>query len=335
MPATIKQVADRAGVSMSTVSHVLNGTHYVSPELTQRVLNAVDDLDYHLNPVARSLAGGRSGVIGLLMPDLFVSYGGEIVRGIDQELATAGYELMLYTTHNKKIKEPLFVSTLAHGLTEGVLLLLPHDPGAYLALLRKIHFPYVVIDHQGFDNYSPTVVATNWRGACEATRFLIELGHRRIAFIAGASHTSSAMERLNGYRAALEEAGIAFDPDLVGEGHFLRPNSYEAMERLLALPVPPTAAFACNDVSAFGVVDAVRNRGMKIPDDFSVIGFDDIPESSSMRPTLTTVRQPLIDMGQTATRMLLEYIKNPDLPTQRVVLDTQLIVRESCQQRKE
>lgn len=319
---------------MSTVSHVLNGTHYVSPELTERVLQAVKELDYQLNPVARSLAGGRSGMVGLLLPDLLSSYFGEILRGVDQTLGDAGYEIMLYTTHHKKTRESEFANALVRGLSEGVLLVLPGDPGAYLALLYKQRFPYVVIDHQGFDDFSPTVVATNWQGAFEATQYLIELGHERIAFITGATHTSSAFERQNGYRAALEEAGIAFDPELVGQGTFLRPDAYQATEALLDLPDPPTAIFAANDVSAFGVIDAVRNRGLRIPDDISVIGFDDIPEASTTRPALTTVRQPLTEMGSVAAEMLLEYIENPDLPTRRVVLQTELIFRESCTQRK-
>ena len=204
---TIKQVAERAGVSTSTVSHVLNGTHFVSPPLTERVLRAVE-LDYQLKRVARSLAGGRSSVIGLMIPELAVSYSGEILRGIDEALANAGYDLLLHTTHNQRVKERVFVHKLAHGLTEGLLLLLPSDPNAYLAPLYKKQFPYVVIDHQGFDDFSPTVVSTNWQGAFEATRYLIELGHRRIGFVAGASHTSSALERLQGYRDALQRAGF-------------------------------------------------------------------------------------------------------------------------------
>ncbi len=330
MPPTIKQVAERAGVSTSTVSHVLNGTHFVSPPLTERVLRAVEELDYQLNPVARSLAGGRSSVIGLMIPELAVSYSGEILRGIDEALANAGYDLLLHTTHNQRVKERVFVHKLAHGLTEGLLLLLPSDPNAYLAPLYKKQFPYVVIDHQGFDDFSPTVVSTNWQGAFEATRYLIELGHRRIGFVAGASHTSSALERLQGYRDALQRAGIPFDHDLVREGYFARPPSYEAALHLLDLPDPPTAIFAANDVSAFGVIDAIHARGLRFPHDVSVIGFDDIPEAAAARPALTTVRQPLAEMGRTAVGMLLEYIAEPERPTRRITLDTELIIRESC-----
>lgn len=315
---------------MSTVSHVLNKTHYVSPELTARVLAAVNELDYRLNPVARSLAGGRTGVMGLLLPDL-TSYSGAIVRGIEQELAEAGYELMLHTTHNRTVKEPEYVSTLTRGLTEGLLLLLPTDPGAYLAPLRRQQFPYVVIDHQGFDDFSPTVTATNWQGAYDAVRYLIDLGHHRIGFIAGASHTSSAAERLNGYRAALEQARIPVNPALIGHSDFFRTRAYEATLALLALPEPPTAIFAANDLSAFGAMDAIHHLGLRFPDDVSVIGFDDIPEAGTTRPALTTVRQPLHEMGRTAARMLLEYVDNPQLPTRRVVLDTELIIRKSCQ----
>ena len=320
---------------MSTVSHVLNGTHFVSSELTARVLQAVEELDYRLNPVARSLAGGRSGVIGLMVPEVGISYSGEILRGIDEELACDGYDLLLHTTHNQRVKEPVFVHKLAQGLTEGLLLLLPSDPNAYLAPLHKKKFPYVVIDHQGFDDFSPTVVSTNWRGAFDATQYLITLGHRRIGFVAGASHTSSAHEREQGYRAALQRAGIPFDAALMREGQFLRPPSYEAALHLLDLPDPPTAIFAANDVAAFGVIDAIHARGLCFPDDVSVVGFDDIPEAAAARPALTTVRQQLIEMGRTAVRMLVEYIAQPERPTRRITLDTELIIRESCKPPKQ
>lgn len=335
MAATIKQVAKRAQVSMSTVSHVLNGTHYVSPELTERVMQAVQELDYQLNPVARRLAaGGRSKMIGLLLPDLVSSYFGMVLRGIDEVMANADYEIMMYTTHEKKSRETQFVDTLFGGLSEGLLLVLPFAPESYLQQLRSRKFPYVVIDHQGFDDFSPTVVSMNWQGAYDATQHLVELGHRRIGFIAGASHTSSAVERYNGYLAVLRESGIEFDPALVKSGNFVRQTAYNAAEELIALPDPPTAIFAANDLSAFGVIDALRTHDLHIPADVSVIGFDDLPEASAMRPRLTTVRQPLTEMGRVAAEMLLEYIEQPDLPTRRVSLKTDLIFRESTTCRK-
>jgi LacI family transcriptional regulator len=215
-------------------------------------------------------------------------------------------------------------------MTDGLLLLLPLNPGAYLETLHAQKFPYVVIDNQGFDDFSPTVVGMNWQGAYDATHYLIKLGHRRIGFIAGRPGLISAVERLSGYKAALQTHGIEFDPRLVATGNFNQPEGYIAAEVLLNLPELPTAIFAGNDLSALGVLDAVRNRGLTVPDDISVMGFDDIQQAAYMRPGLTTVRQPLAEMGQIAVRMLLEYIEKPDLPTQRIEVETELMIRETC-----
>lgn len=327
---TILDVAREAGVSPTTVSRVLNSRDHVRLDKRTRVLSAVTRLGYVVNQQARSLAGGRSQVIGLLVHEVGVAYTGEIVRGIEEELAAAQYELMLYTTHRRKTKESIYVATLTRGMTDGLLLLLPLNSQAYLETLRQERFPYVVIDYQGFDDFSPTVIARNWQAAFEATAYLIKLGHRRIGFIAGSPELSSAIQRLGGYRAALEAHGISYDPDLVAGGDFQQAGGYQAASQLLDLADRPTAIFAANDMSAFGAMDAVRNRGLIIPDDISILGFDDIPPAAAVRPALTTVRQPLTEMGRIATRMLLEYIGDPTLPTRRIELETELVIRESC-----
>lgn len=327
---TIKDIAREAGVSYSTVSRVLNNKEYVRLEKRAQVLQAAERLHYVANPQARSLAGGRSRVIGLLVPDLGNAYIGEVVRGIDDELAAIDYDLMLYTTHRQKTRESTFVFNLTHGMTDGLLLLLPLNPEAYLETLHEERFPYVVIDHQGFDAFSPTVIAKNYQAAFGAMTYLIRLGHRRIGFVHGRPDLNSAIERLRGYRDALEAHGIPFESELVVEGEFLQGPSYLAANRLLDLPQRPTAIFASNDLSAFGVMDAARNRGLSIPGDISVLGFDDIPQAESVRPALTTVRQPLAEMGQIAVRMLLDYVEDPARECKRVELETELIVRESC-----
>lgn len=328
---TIKDVAREAGVSYATVSRVLNNYQHVKPDKRAQVLDAMQRLGYVANPQARSLVSGRSQVLGLLVHDLGNAYTAEIIHGIDETLVASGYELMLYTTHRQKHKEAVFVNTLTYGLIDGLLLLLPLNPGSYLEKLRDQRFPYVVIDHQGFDDSSPTVVATNWQGAYDATRYLVELGHTRIGFIAGTPELSSAVERLEGYRAALAGHGIEFDPQLVQNGDFKQHPGFAAANALLDLKEPPTAIFAANDLSAMGVYEAIRGHNLRIPEDVSVIGFDDIPHTTVMHPPLTTVRQPLIEMGRLATRMLLERIENPDQPARRIVLPTELIIRSSCQ----
>lgn len=330
---TIFDVANEAGVSYSTVSRVLNNKEHVSPEKRDRVLRAMAQLGYVANIQARTLAGGRSHIVGLLVHGLDTSYIGEIMKGIDNELHHANYDLMLYTTHRRKMKESAYVVKLTRNLVDGLLLVLPRNAEAYLETLRQRRFPHVLVDHQGLPSVdAPSVGATNWQGAYEATSYLIALGHRRIGFITGTMDLGCAQERLAGYKAALEKHGLIVAPELIREGDFLQPRGYLCAKELLALAEPPTAIFASNDISAFGVMEAVRDHGLQIPRDISIIGFDDIPQAGSVHPPLTTVRQPLEEMGSIAARMLLTYITEPDKPVERVELPTELVIRQSCRE---
>ena len=328
--ATIIDVAREANVSYSTVSRVLNDYPHIKADKRQRVLDAIDRLGYVANQMARTLAGGQARVVGLLVPDLMTEYTAQILLGIDEELAISGYDLMLHTTHHERTKETEYTRTLTQGMTEGLLLLLPLNPDAYLQTLREQQFPYVVIDHQGFDDFSSTVTAANYRGAFEAVNYLIGLGHKRIGFIAGTEATSSARERQEAYSAALAEVGISLDCALIAPGNFDQPGGFKAAQTLLDLAQPPTAIFAANDVSALGAIEAARSRHLRIPEDLSIVGFDDIPRALYSYPPLTTVRQPLTEIGRLATRLLLKHIKNPDQPTERIVLETEFVIRESC-----
>lgn len=327
---TIIDVAKEANVSFATVSRVINGKGHVSAETRERVMQAMTRTGYIVNRQARALAGGRHQVIGLLVPDLDTSYIGEIMRGIDEELAANSYDLMLYTTERRKTRESIFAASLTQGMTDGLLIVLPLDPGAYLESFRNRAFPFVLIDHAGNDEGGPAVRATNRQGARDATAYLLGLGHRRIGFITGNQEMGCSHDRLAGYQEALQDAGVPVDDDLIREGNFHSPLAYEATRELLALPDPPTAIFAANDASAFGVMDAVRDAGLRIPDHISVVGFDDVPGAQKSNPPLTTVRQPLREMGKLATRMLLDYIGDPQRRGERVDLPTELIERATC-----
>jgi LacI family transcriptional regulator len=326
---TIVDVAKEAGVSFATVSRVLNDGVNVKPDKRERVLRAIKRLGYTTNLQARSLRGGRSQLIGLLVRDLGTAYIGAIMRGVDSELAEYQYEVMLYTTHRRQAKESAYVTALTRGMTDGLLLVLPRHPQAYLKTLRRNKFPHVLIDHQGIDERGPAVGAANRAGAYDATRYLLALGHRRIGLITGSLDLGCALERLDGYRAALRDHGVAADAGLIREGNFQQPGGYAAASELMELPNAPTAIFASNDMMAFGAMEAARERGKKIPDDISIVGFDDIPQAAHVHPPLTTIRQPLEEMGRRAARMLLEIIENPELPAGRIELPTDLVVRES------
>ncbi len=328
---TIIDVAREAGVSYATVSRVINNKAHVKPDKRNAVLDAMERLGYVVNQQARSLAGGRSHIVGLVVQNLGSTWMGAIVRGIDEELAAASYDLMLYTTHRISARETTYVTTITRGMADGLLLLLPRDPASYLESLHRQRFPFVLIDHQGIDDRGPAVDVTNWDGANSAVCYLLGLGHRRIGFITGNLEMSSALDRLAGYRAALEEAGIEFDPTLVVEGDYSQQRGFTGAGVLLSLPQRPTAIFASNDASAFGVMEAARDHGFQIPRDLSLIGFDDIAEAATVHPALTTVRQPLEQMGRIAARMLLQIINDPTLVLQRVTLPTELVIRQSCQ----
>lgn len=326
---TIIEVAAEAGVSFATVSRVINNDVHVRPETRERVLAAMQRLGFVANRQARSLAGGKSNLIGLLVPDLGTGYIGEIIRGIDTELSWTGIDLILYTTHRTATKESNYVANLARGMVDGLLLVLPRSPVDYLVTLTRQNFPFVLIDHQGTGESCPAVGATNWQGAYTATEYLISLGHKRIGFITGSMDLGCAENRLKGYRSALRTYHIDDTSELIYEGTFSQPDGYAGACALLDLENPPTAIFASNDVMAMGVMDAVRNRGLRIPDDISVVGFDNIPQSAMVYPPLTTVQQPLEQMGRVAAQMLISILKNGEKDPSRIELPTELVVRSS------
>ena len=327
---TIVDVAAEAGVSFGTVSRVINDDVHVKKETRERVLNTMQRLGFVANRQARSLAGGKSHSIGVLVPDLGTGYIGEIIRGIDAELSLTDLDLILYTTHRTASKEASYVANLAQGMVDGLLLVLPRSPVDFIGNLTQRKFPFVLIDHQGAGRDCPAVGATNWQGAYNATEYLIKLGHVRIGFITGSMDLGCSGDRLDGYRSALRTHHIPFAPELVYEGDFQQLDGYAGTQALLDVPVPPTAIFASNDVMAMGVMDAVRSRGLRVPEDVSVIGFDDIPQSSMVHPALTTVNQPLEKMGRVATQKLLDLLQKPNSEAERIELPTELIIRDSC-----
>lgn len=328
---TIFDVAEAAGVSYSTVSRVVNNQKYVKQATRDKVEAAMQKLGYVANLKARSLAGGRLQVIGALIYDLNTEYSVEIVKGIDEEVSSIDYDMMIATTHKRKVKEANYVAKLTRGLVDGLLIVLPNNLEAYIQDLDRQQFPYVLIDHEGMGATSPSLKATNFQGAHEATSYLIKLGHRRIGFVTGTLGIISGRERLRGYKAALEMHSLPLLPELIRESDFSIEDGHQQALHLLDLPHPPTAIFASSDESAFGVMAAVKERGWRIPQDVSVVGFDDIPKASLVTPSLTTVRQPLVHMGRIATRMLIGQIEHPDQPAEQAEVQTELIIRASCQ----
>lgn len=325
---TIVDVARQAGVSYATVSRVLNDEPYVKSETRSRVMTALHEMGYVANRQARSLRTGRSQMIGLLVRDLGTGYIGEIIAGIDAEVAATHFEMLLFTTHHQA-REPEYVANFVGGMADGLLLVLPHNIDTYSELLNQRRYPHVIIDYKGSDK-GPALGADNYGGAIKAVSYLASLGHRRIGFITGDLSLTSAVDRLAGYRAAVASHRLDPDPALVVEGDYHQLGGHAGAQALLALPEPPTAIFAANDVMAFGAMEAIREAGLRIPQDISVLGFDDTLLATSVSPALTTIHQPLEEMGRQAVQMLLTYIEDPDRPFEYRELPTELVVRNSC-----
>ena len=326
---TIHDVARHARVSAMTVSRALNNRPGVSEATRTHVHAVARGLGYVANAQARRLAGGQTCILGMLVPDIGSEYVGEIVRGVGDALERSGYDLLLYTTHRDPERERLRLAGLAGGMADGLLTVLPKTIDTHLRMLEQLTLPVVIIDHRGANTPLPTIATDNLSGARSAMEHLTTLGHRRIGFVTGDVETGAAGERLRGYRDGLRAAGLPFDEALVEQGDFYQARGFEAALRLLRLPGPPTAIFAANDVSAFGVTAAVRELRLRVPDDVSVVGFDDIPSARQTHPPLTTVRQPLYDMGAAATRLLLPLLKGGEAAVPRLSLPTELVVRGS------
>ncbi len=328
--ATIADVAKLAQVSKMSVSRVINGQPGVSEKTRQRILEAVEQLGYVPNLTPRSRAGG-SRLIGLLIPDITTTYMGEVLRGISGAAERLNYGLVLYTqgTVGNVQRTSYYLSLLSNSLVDGVLMVVPHDYGVIVSELKERDLPYVIIDHHSDTDDEPSVTATNRKGMLDAMRHLLALGHCRIGFITGRMDIACSHDRLQGYRDGLAEVGLPFDPALVREGDFLQPSGFQQTQTLLQMEVPPTAILCSNDVMAFGAMDAAKAAGLKIGQDISIVGFDDIDMASHAYPPLTTVRQPLAEMGETGLDMLVTLLQGRPLLNPRRELATELVIRES------
>jgi LacI family transcriptional regulator len=326
---TIFDVAASAGVSYSTVSRVVNDYAHVNEATRARVQAAMRELGYVAHVTARALASGRTQAIGLLAQEIDNPFFSVVIKGVDQAVSTVGYDLLLCTTHSRREKEAEYVARLSHGMVDGLLLVLPSGLPEYVEQLRHERYPFVLVDHDSDARGCNVVNAANRSGTREGISYLLALGHRRIGFITGRPDVGATHTRYAGYRDALAEAGIPVDDRLMVEGNFLEQRGYEAAHELLALEDPPTAIFASSDAAAFGVLAAARDASLQVPRELSVLGFDDIVEASYVGAALTTVRQPLREMGRVAVQRLMRLLADPSQPAERIVMETELIIRQT------
>lgn len=310
---TIQDIARLAGVSKATVSRVLNRRVPVSIELSERVMRVVQEHSFVPNVTATGLAGGKTRLVGVLAPPLTWPAVPEMLRGVAEYIEDTPYEIVLYSIRFDRNHSDVLDRILSMRMASGLLAILPGELFPHLTEHFQRGLPLVIIDDQEKPMYIPWVGIDNVNGAYEATRYLLELGHRRIAYFQGPEHYYCARERYQGYLKALQESNIAPDPDLLFHGRFDEPSGRECARELFARPKEqwPSALFASNDQMAYGVLHYAEQAGVHVPQDIALVGFDDNLLSAHMRPPLTTIRQPFFHMGYKAIELLLSNI-DPD-----------------------
>lgn len=324
---TIQNVAKAAGVSVSTVSRVLNEKDDVSSDTQDRVRAVIDNLGYTSNLAARSMRSRKKNMIGLVVPD-FGLYSFEIMRGVNKAIAESSFDLLAYTTGDSQkngatLHEQNYVSLLSNSITDGVIIV-ASGSAEFIA-----NAPIVAVDPHIINPNYPAVQGMNYHGSLDVMEYLISLGHRRIGFISGRPDAGTAERRLKGYQDALANAGIELEEELIAPGDFTQKTAYKCARQLLTLDNPPTAIFAANDQSALAVYQVAEELGLQIPANLSVVGFDNISEAKHLG--LTTVDQFLSEMGYLAVQMLIKLINGESLEIEIHKMPTKLVVRNSCQ----
>lgn len=327
---TIQDVAKRAGVAPITVSRVINNSGYVGEAVRRRVQEAVDELGYVPNTLARSLRSRRTHTLALILTDITNPFFTTVARGAEDEASDAGYMLLLANTDEREAEEQRYLRMILQKRVDGVLLVPVRSGSDALGALHRLHVPVVVLDRRASDPAVDVVRCDSEGGAYELGKHLVSLGHREFATLVGPAGVSTADDRVAGFQRALAESG-APNPAPVYRGGFDLASGYEMTMRAMAAHPRPTALFAANNFLAIGALNALRDAGIRVPDDVALVGFDDLPPALVTFPFLTVAAQPAYEMGRRAVRLLLDRLEG-DAPAEprEVVLPTELIVRTSC-----
>ena len=330
MNPTIKDVTELAEVHPSTVSRVINDDSRISEKTKNKVLLIIKKLGYTPNAIARGLKTKRTHTLGMLIPDITNPFFAEIARGVEDAANANGFNIILCNTDDKLKKERIYLEILKGKRVDGLILGTAHIKDKSILGLERKKFPYILVSRNIEKLNKNCIIVDDIEGGIIATEYLIKLGHRRIAHITGPLKTRSALNRLKGYKLALKKYEIKYRDKLVEEGDFKIKGGYQVMKRFLKLTESPTAIFAANDLLALGAMQAIQKKNFHIPEDFSVVGFNDIKLASFIYPALTTIRQPMLEMGELAVKMLLRIIEEGEFNQRKIVLKSKLIIRESC-----
>jgi len=333
MAVTIKDVAREAGVSVSTVSRVLNNSKPVSDEIRVRVLAAVEKLNFQPNSLARSLVLKKTRLIGVLVPDIANPFFPVAIAGIEEIAGMYGYHILLFNTFGEIEKELQYLNIMKEKQVDGIIKMSTQVTEKHEEYFSNASIPMVVTSKCTDREDVPCVVIDDVKAAYDATQYLISLGHRRIGIISGPLDDSTGRDRFLGYQQAMLEHRLNLDFNLLKQGNFKVESGRRAMLEILQTVSPehlPTAIFCANDEMAIGAIGAILDQGLKVPEDISVMGFDDIFIAPVFRPALTTVKQPIYDIGAVATRTLVKLIEGEKIEQPTTFLPYHIIERESC-----
>lgn len=327
--ATMKQVAEKARVSTTTVSHVINNTRVVSEDARERVLSVIEELRYIPSAVARSLKNDRTHTLGMMIPNNSNPYFAEVIQGIEDASFKLGYNIILCNSYDDPKKQAAYIRVLMEKRIDGLILVSSGTDEDLTELLANEGIPKVLVDREVAGVTADLIEADHVQGSYDATRYLISLGHKKIACVAGPKTLLPSGGRVTGYLRALQEAGISFNPDYLIHSDFTSQGGFNAFQELLSKADRPTAIFASNDLMAIGGICAANQANVKIPQQLSVVGYDDIALASFSTPPLTTISQPKHTIGQLTAQILVDRIARPEAPMRREMLSSQLIVRQS------
>jgi LacI family transcriptional regulator len=327
---TIREVAEQARVSVATVSHVINRTRFVDPETQERVHQAITALGYRPNLLARSLRRRESRMIGLVVPDNANPFFAEFARVIENAGFAEGYSVILCNSDRSEAKEETYIDVLLAKQVDGLVVISSTERTDLLQRVLDVGVPLVVVDRNLTGLSVSQVLVANEQGGYLAGRHLVELGHRRVACIGGPSKDNPSWDRVLGFKRALVEAGVSLPPQAIVSGDFRYAGGEAGMRMLLERNRRLTAVFASNDLMAIGAMITLRQAGLRVPEDVSVIGFDNILQASTMIPPLTTIEQPINALGQATARLLLDQILKRTTEPMSLTIPTSLVVRDSC-----
>lgn len=331
MPVTIKDIAKHAGVSIATVSMVLNNKdHGITQKTRDKILKIAEELNYRPNRLARGLVTKRTNTLGFILPDITNPFFPEIVRAAEDTANKYDYNLILCNTDDDEDKEKLYIEVLKEKCVDGIIFTSSIEPSEEnLKTLLDYDIPFVFLDRFIDIDKAYVIHTDGMQGMYEVVKYLIDMGHEKIAFLSGPFGSSTACERYKGYAKALKECGISIDKNLIVEGDYKEAGGKRAMRELLKRNTGFTAVACANDLMAIGAMEVLKQNNIRIPEEVSITGFDDIALSKVLDPKLTTVSQPCYDMGHEATKMLIKLIEGKTPEKNKQVLKPKLVIRDS------